>query len=305
MQRNLVILITILLSVSLQAQERLDIFTLSGSYGFPASYDSIYPGKGTETGFMSSIVAPIQLSEKSLWYNSLNYFFWGIDNDEQMSEDLMNPIRVHGFVLRTGLIRELNNGHSLQLVLAPRFMSDFNNVNSDHWQFGLISTYGKRYSPSLKMGFGFLFNQEFFGPNLVPLVDLDWKLNDKWRIVGLFPVYGKLKYQVNKSLDLGWSHFGLLTTYRLGGEAYQGDYIDRRSIDETLYARYQLFGNLFLEARAGYSFGRSYTQYASDQKVDFTLPLISIGDDREPKTASIQSGFIANLRLVYAITLDP
>jgi hypothetical protein len=122
--------------------------------------------------------------------------------------------------------------------------------------------------------------------------------------VGLFPVYGKLKYQVNESLDLGWSHFGLLTTYRLGGEAFQGDYIDRRSIDETFYARYQLFGDLFLEARVGYSFGRSYTQYAADQKVDFTLPLIGIGDDREPKSASIQSGFIANLRLVYAIQLD-
>ncbi len=62
------------------AQERLDLFTLAGTYGFPTAYDSIYQGKGTETGFMASAVAPVVLSEKSIWYSSLNYFYWGVDN---------------------------------------------------------------------------------------------------------------------------------------------------------------------------------------------------------------------------------
>ena len=285
-------------------QERLDLFTLAGTYGFPTAYDSIYQGKGTETGFMASGVAPAVLSEKSIWYSSLNYLFWGVDNDEVMADDIMNPIRVHGFILRTGLIREFEKGRSLQLIFAPRFMTDFKNVNSDHFQLGGIATYGKRYSEKLKIGFGALFNQEFFGPNLVPLIDLDWKLNEKWSIVGLYPVYGKVKYKFNERLDGGWSHFGLVTTYRLGDPNYEGDYIDRRSIDETLYARYRLFGDFFLEGRFGYSLGRSYNQYEADQKVDFTLPLISIGDDRVPKTASIHDGWIGSLRLVYSISLE-
>ncbi len=286
------------------AQERLDLFTLAGTYGFPTAYDSIYQGKGTETGFMASAVAPAVLSEKSIWYSSLNYLFWGVDNDEVMADDIMNPIRVHGFILRTGLIREFEKGRSLQLIFVPRFMTDFKNVNSDHFQLGGIATYGKRYSEKLKIGFGALFNQEFFGPNLVPLIDLDWKLNEKWSIVGLYPVYGKVKYKFNERLDGGWSHFGLVTTYRLGDPNYEGDYIDRRSIDETLYARYRLFGDFFLEGRFGYSLGRSYNQYEADQKVDFTIPLISIGDDRIPKTASIHDGWIGSLRLVYSISLE-
>jgi hypothetical protein len=285
------------------AQDRLDLFTLSGSYGFPAAYDSIYEGKGTETGFMASVVVPAVLSEKSVWYSSLNYFYWGVNSDEDMPQDIMNPIRVHGFILRTGLIRELENGRSLQLIFAPRFMTDFKNVSSDHIQLGAVVTYGKRYSEKLKLGFGALYNQEFFGPNLVPLIDLDWKLNEKWTISGLFPVYGKVKYRFSDRLDGGWSHFGLVTTYRLGDSNYEGDYIDRRSIDETLYARYRLFGDFFLEGRFGYALGRSYTQYDADQKVDFTLPLISIGDDRVAKGASIHDGFIASLRVVYSISL--
>ncbi len=285
-------------------QERLDIFTLAGSYGFPTAYDSIYEGDGTETGMMASVVAPAVLSEKSIWYSSLNYFYWGVDNDEEMADDIMNPIRVHGFILRTGLVQEFEQDRTLQVIFAPRFMTDFNNVNSDHFQLGGIVTYGKRYSEKLKMGFGALYNQEFFGPNLVPLIDLDWKINEKWSVAGLFPVYGKVKYKFNERLDGGWSHFGLVTTYRLGDPNYEGDYIDRRSIDETLYARYRVFGDFFLEGRFGYSLGRSYKQYEADQKVDFTLPLISIGDDRVAKTASIHDGWIASLRLVYSISLE-
>jgi hypothetical protein len=285
-------------------QDRLDLFTLSGSYGFPTAYDSVYEGKGTEKGIMASLAAPARISEKSVWYSSLNYFYWGVENDEEMPRDIMNPIRVHGFILRTGLIQQLNKGRSLQLIFTPRFMTDFKNVNSDHFQLGGIVTYDKKYSEKLKLGFGALFNQEFFGPNLVPLVNIDWKLNDRWSITGMFPVYGKVKYKFSERLDGGWSHFGLVTTYRLGDPDYEGDYIDRRSIDETLYARYRLFGDFFLEGRFGYSLGRSYTQYAANQKVDFTLPLISIGDDRIAKGASIHDGVIASLRLVYSISLE-
>jgi hypothetical protein len=285
-------------------QERLDLVTLSGQFGFPSSYDSIYEGKATETGFMASFVAPARLSDKSIWVSSLNYFYWGVDNDEELSEDVMSPMRLHGFILRTGLVRTFENERSLQLIVAPRLMTDFKGVDTDHLQFGAIATYGKEYSERLRLGFGLMYNQEFFGPNLVPLVDLDWQLSERWSLTGLFPIYGKLKYKFNDRLDGGWSHFGLVTSYRLGDPEYEGDYVDRRSIDETLYARYRLFGDFFLEGRIGYALGRSYKQYSSDQKVDLTLPLISIGDDRIAKNASIHDGFIASLRLVYSVSVE-
>jgi len=139
---------------------------------------------------------------------------------------------------------------------------------------------------------------------MVPLVNLDWKINNKWSIVGLLPVYGKVKYQVNERLDAGYSHFGLITTYKLGDPAYEGDYLERSSIDETLYARYRLFGDIFLEGRFGYALGRHYKQYAADQKVDFSLPLIGFGDDRVARNVSVESGLIASLSIVYSIDLD-
>ena len=148
-----------------------------------------------------------------------------------------------------------------------------------------------------------MFNQEFFGPYLVPLVNLDWKISDKWSVVGLFPIYGKVKYQVNERISAGLSHFGLITTYRLGAEAYAGDYMERTSIDETLFARYKLGNNFYAEARLGYALGRSYAQYEADQKVDFSIPLIGFGDDRVQKSVSFHDGFIGDLRLIYSVPI--
>lgn len=292
-----------IISLSLRGQETLDVLTISGRYGSPQPYDSIYKGKASESGLMASLVAPIEMNERSIWYNSLNYFYFHVGNDEEMPADIANPIDVHGFILRTGLYHKFSKQRGIQIFLAPRFMSDFKNVDIDHFQMGALALYEKRFREGLKMGFGAMYNQEFFGPYFVPLVNLDWQISNKWSIVGLFPIYGKIKYQVNERLSTGLSHFGLITTYRLGSQEYEGDYMERKSIDESLFARYRLFGDIYIEGRVGYALGRSYAQYEADQKVDFSIPLIGFGDDRVQKNVSFNDGLIASLRLVYSVPI--
>ena len=305
--KNLIFISILILGFSAHAQENtqetLDIFTISGRYGFPQSYDSVYDGKAKEYGVMIDLKAPIKMSEKSIWYNSVNYFYWHVGNDEVMPAEEVNPIDLHGIILRTGLYQKFSKERAIQIFLAPRFMSDFQSVDGSHFQMGGLVLYEKRFKEDLKMGFGAMYNQEAFGPYLVPLVNLDWQISDRWSIAGLFPIYGKVKYKINERLNVGWSHFGLITTYRLGGEAYEGDYMERQSIDETLFARYKLGGNIYVEARMGYALGRSYAQYEEDQKVDFSIPLVGFGDNRIQKNVSFHDGAIASLRIVYAVPI--
>ena len=96
------LLLILIVSSATQAQETIDILTLTGRYGFPQSYDSIYKSKAKEYGAMASLVAPIKMNEKSIWYNSLNYFYFHVCNDEDMPPEIMNPIDLNGLILRTG-----------------------------------------------------------------------------------------------------------------------------------------------------------------------------------------------------------
>jgi hypothetical protein len=307
MKRILVLLLAIGSVSFVTAQETLDILTLSGHFGTPQDFESesTYTGETTETGAMVNLVVPIVLNEKQTWYNSFNYMHWNVDNDVNLVNAIANPISVHGLVLRTGLIQKLSSGNSIQAIFIPRLMTDFNNIDAKHFQFGGTFIYEKVYHNKLKVGYGVLYNQEAFGTNIVPLVNLDWKISERWSVSGLLPIYSKVKYKVNDNLNVGIHHFGLVTSYRLGDEAYQNDYIERRSIDIGLFARYLIYGGIHAEGRFGYSLGRSYAQYSQDDKIDLALPLATIGDDRTQlnESSNFNNGAYINLRLVYAIKI--
>jgi hypothetical protein len=221
-----------------------------------------------------------------------------------MPTEIANPISIHGFILQTGFMKRFENGSGFQLLLAPRFMTDFENVNNKNWQFGGIALYEKRYNDNLLLRFGILYNQELFGPIITPLIDIDWRISDKWSIVGLVPIYVKVNYHVSDNTTVGFSHFGLTTTYRLGNPAYVNDYIERTSIDLSLFLRQRIAGNIHVEGRLGHTLNRKYAQYTEDQKLDLRLIIFNFGDERVQKNTDFQNGIIANIRLIYNLPIS-
>lgn len=297
------LIIGLILCSLVPAQNSLDILTVSGRYGLPQTYDSLLSGKATESGIFAGLTVPVVFTKRTIWYNSLNYFYFHVENEPELSTAIANPINIHGFILRTGLYQKFDRGRGIQLLFAPRLMSDLKNIDGNSFQFGGLFMYEKKFRETLSMSFGLMYNQELFGPYFVPLINLNWQLSEKWRIAGLLPIYAKISYIVNENFNLGISHFGLITTYALSDPEYKGDYIERKSIDLSLYARHKIAGNFYLEGRFGRTFGRSYAQYAGDQKVSWGLPLVTFGDNRVQKNIDFKDGIILDIRLVYNIPI--
>jgi hypothetical protein len=288
---------------SIYAQSSLDIFTLSGRYGFPRAYETTYTEKATEAGILANLQFGVPFSESTIWYSQLTFTNFRVTNDISMPEDIVNPIGIYGFILQTGLYQKFSMGRGIQLLFAPRFMTDFNNVNGEHFQFGGLALYEKRFSDRLLMRFGAMLHDELGGPYMVPIVYTNWQLSSKWSIVGTWPISGKIKYDVNDHISTGISHFGLITSYKLGHPDYRGDYMERTSIDLCLFGRVRLAGNFHLEGRLGYALGRYYKQYIADQKADFRITILTFGDNRVARNVNFNPGPIALLRLVYNLPL--
>ena len=228
MKRINTLIIGLILSSLLQAQNSLDILTISGRYGLPQTYDSLLSGKATESGIFVGLTAPIVFSKNTIWYNSVNYFYFHVANEPELPVTWADPINLHGIILRTGLYQKFDKGRGIQLLFAPRLMTDMKNIDGKSFQLGGLFLYEKKFRETLSMSFGVMYNQELFGPYFVPLINLDWTIKDKWRIAGLLPIYAKISYLINENFDLGISHFGLITTYALTDPEYQGDYIERK-----------------------------------------------------------------------------
>lgn len=303
MKKVVLILLFFQLYIGASSQKSQDILVLSGRYGFPASYENTYTEKASETGSLVALTAGVNFNEKTMWVVSLNHFYFNVKGDPAIPAGIINPIKLNGFIVRTGLYQKFGNGMGIQILFAPRYMTDFNGGGGNCLQFGGVFLFEKVFSESLTMSFGAQYNQEFFGPLLVPIVNVDWQISSKWKFTGMLPVYSKLSYKVNENLHAGFAHFGLVTSYYLGHSDYAGDYVQRNCIDLTLYARQRIAGNIYFELRGGMAMGRSYDQYAGDQKVKFGLPLVLLGDNRTIKNTNFNGGPILDLRLVYNIPL--
>ncbi len=296
------IILLLLTSSSLMAQQSIDLATFSYRFGPSQPYEN-GQGNALETGVMTNLKLPVVLNESSIWYSDLTYQHFNIDYSDRIDGAIM-PINVHGFILQTGWVKRLSERNAFQMLIVPRFMSDLNNVDIQHFQLGAIGLYEVKYSDNLTMRYGMMYNNEKFGHMFVPLVYVDWLLAPKWSISGLLPIFAKVNYHATDNFTLGFSHFGLITSFQTGDPMYDNDYIERSSIDLTLFGRYKIWGNLCIEGRVGIALGRSYLQYADGDEMDFRVTILSFGDDRIAKNIDFDPGPIIDARLVYNLDLS-
>ncbi len=303
--KNLIATILILCSsVSIFAQNRFDIFSMSGNYNFMQT-TAINNSENYETAFMSNLSIPIVLKDSSIWYTSIDYQYFAMNN-EYLSTDI-HPIEnfnVHGIILRTGYIHKFNSKQSLQILFAPRYMSDFNASFSKSLQLGGILMYEKVKSENYTWRVGVLYNQEFFGTYIVPVFYLDWNVTSKLKIKGLLPVYAKIYMQPSENFSAGLHFIGLTTSYRINETDFEDFYIDRRSIDVSLFSNIHLWDNIFFEGRVGYSLSRDYGLFAENDKINLGIPLVNIGDDRIRANNEFKSSPFIHVKLIYSLPID-
>ena len=114
MKKYAICLFLFTLIVSAAGQERIDALMLSGRYGFPADYENTYSQKAKETGSLISIIYGVPINEKAKWVISLNHFYFNVSGDPAIPADIANPIKLNGFIARTGWYQKFDNGTGFQ-----------------------------------------------------------------------------------------------------------------------------------------------------------------------------------------------
>jgi hypothetical protein len=302
MRKLFVTILFINLSISLFAQERFDIFYIAGNNNF--MQDDNLNDKNYEAAIMSNLSIPIVFKDSSVWYTSVDYQYFYMPNQAITTGDTELNFNLHGIILRTGYIHRFNSKQSLQVLFTPRYMSDFNASFEKSIQLGGIVMYEKIKNDDFMWRIGVLYNQEFFGTYIVPVLYLDWNLTSKFKIKGLLPVYAKAYIQADENTEVGLHFIGLTTSYRVDEPMFENAYVDRRSIDLSLFTNVHLWDNIFFEGRVGYSLSKDYGLYDEDDKIDLGMPLVNFGDDRVRLNQEFDGSPFVHLRLKYSIPVN-
>ena len=289
---------------SMYSQNSIDLFTIAGQYSAPQSYKEKAPGLASERILNVNLKLPIVLNEKLIWYNEYSYFNFHVSNSMNIGDAVLNSMELHANILQTGIMYKFSEKKALIALFVPRLMGDLKRIGNQSFQFGGMLMYEKKVRQGLTLRYGVSLNQELFGPQLIPLLYVDWRIKKRWSIKGLIPIYLKIGYDVNERFRLGFHQVGLITSYDITDTKFSNDYVQRESIDLSLFSNIRLFDKVHFEARFGYSLSRKYTQYEKGSKVDFALPLVRFGDDRTQKNENFKDGAFINFRLMYRLPIE-
>lgn len=196
----------VFIKITLKAQPYVDLLSIRYNMGVSGTpFSHLYVGSDL----------PIKLKKDG--YIVLSPFFenWTIKNT--INEPLP---AVSSLALATSAILPLDKKKwTLTVTAIPRFNSEGTHFKNS-FQIGgaLLATYKK--SDSFKYKFGVYANQEFFGLFVMPLVGVDWKINQNNYVFGVLP--GKLTYehQLNTHFYTGLTFRAITNSYKLANTNY-------------------------------------------------------------------------------------
>lgn len=157
------------------------------------------------------------------------------------------------------LLRILDEDYSLIVSVRPGFFGDFSGSVSDTFRLegGFVVT--RLVNDHLTIGLGIGRGTNFGRDLVVPLLQFLYFATDKILIRGLLPVSASVWYIPSQTWEFGLLYKLQGSMYDLGETNVEGaQRLGFATAHVGLGARYNLFGNNFLTAEAGYAAQRRY-----------------------------------------------
>ena len=244
---------TLLFGAAVWSQPYVDPFQVRYTYGFRNNKAEATPFSHLWVG--SDV--PIKLKENTWLFLSPFYERWRIDSASK--DEIVPPVQSLAFPV--GLILPLKNS-KWALTILPELRSNGEKLFAEKTiQFGgaAFATWARK--PQQKFRFGVYLNNEFFGLFVVPLVGVDWRIDEKNYLFGLLP--GRLSYehQWNKKLYGGCTFRAITNSYRLSN----GQWLRLDDNQASLYMDYYPAKHLCLTIEPGYGISRKMRTGVNDK----------------------------------------
>jgi len=140
---------------------------------------------------------------------------------------------LYATILPIGLQHQTKNGKWKYLILAmPKLAGTVGEkVSSHNFQPGIFAVVTRKINDNLSLKGGMFFNKEFFGYFPVPIVSVDWRVNDRFQMYGTFPTFYKFEYAIKKqSIYAGINYRSYTRSFLLAGPEHNYMRINDMSI---------------------------------------------------------------------------
>jgi len=281
------------------AQNYVDLVKINYSSTPFNSYDSLQGIKTQLQEFSTDITLPVVLDSTKTLLTGILFEQINLVNEpsSQSTFYTINP--------KIGLNYKHSEKVTGTYVFLPKIASDLQNgLNQKHFQFGGIALYNIKKSELFKYRFGAYFNQELFGPFVVPLLGFYYQSkNKKLEANFTLPISADLNYELTKNIKTGVAFNAIVKSFFTA--EFNNNYITKTTNELFGYFQFNFPSyRILIEPQVGYSVARSFRIYQADDKLDFKLSAFSFGSKQTPLNYDFNDGLIFKIRLVYRFMLE-
>jgi hypothetical protein len=292
-----VVILILVFSATLKSngQTYFEVFNLNYNYSPDNKYKNS-DAKLTITDINANLKVPLVLKNRDAMIFGVSGNRLNLDNNNDTIKDMV----LSSANLQIGYNKKLGDKWQALLVLLPKVSSDFKDITSEDMQLGgiLLFTYTK--NEKMKYKVGVYYNQEYWGPFIVPILGFDWQPTEKWDIFGSLPISATASYHLTKKLNTGLYFQAPTSSYRLS-EKDSSRYLARATNELYWFNEFYITKNIVLQEKLCYSVGRSFRLYAKDDKVDAKISAFNIGDNRTQLNTDINNGLVFDVKLMFRI----
>lgn len=206
--------------------------------------------------------------------------------------------RVYSISPTFGYSTMLSKSFNLTALLMPTMNSDYKDIKGSDIKFGAIVRGSWKVSDKLTWKAILGYRRQFYGPQYVALIGMDWKVNNRWQIYGDIPHSLTASYAVNTKVNTGFNLFVQNSTYRLKN---QGRYFEYNTVNPGLFAEYYVSPKWAIRGTAAYTLIRNMEIYNKNDKADGFIDFYEMGDRPDPINPEVSSGLSFKIGLSFRI----
>jgi hypothetical protein len=225
---------------------------------------------------------------------------WGYKNLTLNGIPALEANNLHGFICQGVWLRKYDGNKSITLVAQVGLFSDMRDVSGNDFRYSGAIRYRIKHSAKLNTGWGLGYARQYFGNQVIPFIDVDYKPNTHWSITGQLPIKPKILYHISDKLRAGLEIAGEATSYRLSA-ADNNRFIQINQWSCMTRLEYQLFPNWQLNLGMGKNIRHSYKMFEDALTNPWTVITFPLGERAEP----IQQIDTKNLCMQLSISFDP
>jgi hypothetical protein len=271
-KRFTLLILIIFSSASLFAQPYLDLF--QGAYwSSPGSNDD--PKKFNLLRFHANLPIVNKKDSSVFVINPIWEERWLQKNETSRN------VNLRGFITWLTYTRSLNKKWSLMVAAIPRWNGEPSVQFSNGFQMGGAFLVTRKFRPGLQVKAGLYYNNELFGNFFLPLVGIDWKMNDKMNLFGILPGSLVFEHRVFNRMSWGGAFRTFTSSYSIvpGSLAGYDDFVRINDIQLGIYSDLYVTKKIVFNLEAGHTILRNMSSAVEGQSGKNNLHMIGESDN--------------------------